>query len=286
MEQSCFGLSFTPPDVDLNRFEPHVARQDAAAMRIIALAMQLIAMRAPQPDRCVDVIERALTEKAPHARHGVGNDIVTQLVFSMLPARERSTDRRADQLRPPNGRGRIRWAKRATGAISAGEPLTGNFPALTKRVLAQTGSLPARHSSSAKPQSGDSSSRICHSKIGNDSRLNIAGISVFARFKAKPGQEDRVRLMLLEMIGPTRQESASIGYALHAAKDDPTLFLLYEQWQDAAGLDAHVQQPYFAEMRRRGSHTLSRRSRMRRTPAARSSLTSFILRHISPRPST
>jgi quinol monooxygenase YgiN len=81
--------------------------------------------------------------------------------------------------------------------------------------------------------------------------MNIPGLSVFARFKAKPGQEDHVRRTLLDMIEPTMQESASIGYALHAAKDDPTLFLLYEQWQDAAGLDAHMQQPYFAEMRRR-----------------------------------
>jgi hypothetical protein len=32
---------------------------------------------------------RGLTAKAPHARDSVGNDIVRQLVFSMLPAREK-----------------------------------------------------------------------------------------------------------------------------------------------------------------------------------------------------
>jgi hypothetical protein len=76
----------TPPeDVDLERLEPHVASQDAAAMRIIERAMQTTAIRAPQPDRCVDVIVRALTAKAPRARYSVGNDIVSQLAFGVLP---------------------------------------------------------------------------------------------------------------------------------------------------------------------------------------------------------
>jgi NAD(P)-dependent dehydrogenase (short-subunit alcohol dehydrogenase family) len=104
MEQRCFGVrvvlvepgtfataiwrKFTPPeDVALDRLEPRVAAQDAAALRIVERAMQTIAIRAPQPDRCVDVIECALTARAPRARYSVGNDIVPQLVFGMLPAR-------------------------------------------------------------------------------------------------------------------------------------------------------------------------------------------------------
>ncbi len=80
--------------------------------------------------------------------------------------------------------------------------------------------------------------------------MNVPGINVFARFKAKRGSEDRVRRALMDMIEPTVQENANIGYALHSASDDPTLFLLYEQWQDQAGLDNHMQQPHFAEMER------------------------------------
>jgi quinol monooxygenase YgiN len=88
-------------------------------------------------------------------------------------------------------------------------------------------------------------------KIGNNRAMNNSGLNVFARFRAKVGQEGRVRRTLLDMIEPTVRESANIGYALYAAKDDPTLLLLYEQWEDMAGLEAHMAQPYFAEMRRR-----------------------------------
>jgi NAD(P)-dependent dehydrogenase (short-subunit alcohol dehydrogenase family) len=104
MEQRCFGVrvvlvepgafataiwrKFTPPqDVDLSRLEPHIATRGAAAMRIIERAMQTIAIRAPQPERCVDVIVRALTAKGPRARYTVGDDVLGQLLFSMIPAR-------------------------------------------------------------------------------------------------------------------------------------------------------------------------------------------------------
>jgi len=78
---------YTPPeDVDLSRLEPRVAAQGAAAMRILERAMQIIAVRAPQPDRCVAAIEHALSAKRPRARYTVGNDILTQLIFSLVPA--------------------------------------------------------------------------------------------------------------------------------------------------------------------------------------------------------
>lgn len=103
MEQRCFGVrvvlvepgafataiwrKFTPPEfVDLERLEPRVKSHAAAAMRIIERAMQTIAIRAPQPDRCVDVIIRALTAKSPRACYRAGNDVIPQLLFAALPA--------------------------------------------------------------------------------------------------------------------------------------------------------------------------------------------------------
>jgi hypothetical protein len=41
------------------------------------------------PTRGPTRTRRGLTAKAPHARDSVGNDVVTQLVFSMLPARKK-----------------------------------------------------------------------------------------------------------------------------------------------------------------------------------------------------
>ena len=77
------------------------------------------------------------------------------------------------------------------------------------------------------------------------------GLNVFARFKAKRGMEDRVRAALVDMIDPTLQEAANIGYALHQSATDPTLFLLYEQWDGKPGLENHMSQPYFATMEQR-----------------------------------
>ena len=86
--------------------------------------------------------------------------------------------------------------------------------------------------------------------------MSTPGIAVFARFKAKSGSEEAVRHALTDMIEPTLQENANIGYALHVASDDPTLFLLYEQWQDQAGLDHHMQQPHFTELVKKLDGTL------------------------------
>jgi quinol monooxygenase YgiN len=78
--------------------------------------------------------------------------------------------------------------------------------------------------------------------------MRTPGTNVFARFKAKPGDEDRVRAALVEMIEPTLQENPNLGYALHVSNEDPRLFVLYEQWDDGAGLHRHMQTPHFAEL--------------------------------------
>ncbi len=84
------------------------------------------------------------------------------------------------------------------------------------------------------------------------------GLTVFARFQAKTGMEDRVRAALMDMIDPTLQEDANIGYALHQSASDPALFLLYEQWSGKPGLDDHMAQPYFQTMEQRLDGALER----------------------------
>ena len=54
----------------------------------------------------------------------------------------------------------------------------------------------------------------------DNEHIHAPGVNVFARFKARPRQEDRVRNALLAMVEPTVQENASVGYALHASNDD------------------------------------------------------------------
>jgi quinol monooxygenase YgiN len=73
-------------------------------------------------------------------------------------------------------------------------------------------------------------------------------VTVIAEFHARPGDEDHVRRTLAKMIEPTRREPGNIDYDLHQAKDDPTIFILYENWRSQADLDRHMQQPHLKRM--------------------------------------
>jgi quinol monooxygenase YgiN len=69
-------------------------------------------------------------------------------------------------------------------------------------------------------------------------------LTIFARFRAKAGQESRLRQELLGLITPTRAEAGCINYDLHQSQSDPALFVFYEDWTSQAALDAHFQTPY------------------------------------------
>ncbi len=69
-------------------------------------------------------------------------------------------------------------------------------------------------------------------------------VSVLAMFKARPGQEERVRQELLNLVAPTRSEPGCINYDLHQCSDDNTQFMLYENWVSMKDLDIHLEMPY------------------------------------------
>lgn len=68
-------------------------------------------------------------------------------------------------------------------------------------------------------------------------------LTIVARIKAKPGMEQRMQQDLLRLLTPTRAESGCITFDLLQDTNDPTVFVLYENWKDQAALDAHFQQP-------------------------------------------
>lgn len=68
-----------------------------------------------------------------------------------------------------------------------------------------------------------------------------------ATWRAKPGNEQRCREILELMTPLTRAEPGCLFYQAHQSTDDPTLFLLYEQYVDQAALDAHSGSDYFRE---------------------------------------
>jgi quinol monooxygenase YgiN len=70
------------------------------------------------------------------------------------------------------------------------------------------------------------------------------GIILTATIKAKPGQEEAVKEVLLGMVEPTRKEPGCLCYNLHQSKSDKTQFMFYEQWASKAAIDAHGKTPH------------------------------------------
>jgi quinol monooxygenase YgiN len=57
---------------------------------------------------------------------------------------------------------------------------------------------------------------------------------------ANPDSVDRVRSILLGLVGPTRAEPGCITYELLQNRHDPTDFTFVEEWEGDAALDAHL----------------------------------------------
>lgn len=69
-------------------------------------------------------------------------------------------------------------------------------------------------------------------------------LTVVAYMKAAPGKEDELRKELIALIEPTSQEDGFVNYDLHEGVEDPGAFFLYENWESAAKLDAHLATPH------------------------------------------
>jgi len=72
----------------------------------------------------------------------------------------------------------------------------------------------------------------------------MAKVTVIATMRAKPGKEAELQDYLLKLVEHTRQEAGCIDYDLLRQQDDPSIFVMYENWTDKAALDQHAQMPY------------------------------------------
>ena len=75
-------------------------------------------------------------------------------------------------------------------------------------------------------------------------------VTVIAYARARPGQEERAREILQDLIAPTRCEAGCINYDLHQSSEDPALFVFYENWTTAAALEAHSRSEHIARFRK------------------------------------
>jgi quinol monooxygenase YgiN len=68
---------------------------------------------------------------------------------------------------------------------------------------------------------------------------------VVAIWKAKPGEEGRIREVLRIMTLLSRQEPGNLGYQAQVSTQDPSRFLLYEQYTSAQAFEAHRASAHF-----------------------------------------
>jgi quinol monooxygenase YgiN len=71
---------------------------------------------------------------------------------------------------------------------------------------------------------------------------------VSAKWRAKPGKEERLKALCEEMTEPSRAEPGNLFYQVQRSIEDPQLFYLYEQYVDEAGYVAHQESEHFTRL--------------------------------------
>jgi quinol monooxygenase YgiN len=65
-------------------------------------------------------------------------------------------------------------------------------------------------------------------------------LTIVARIEAKTGKIERVKTALLKLIEPTREEEGCLQYDLHQDKDNPEVFIFYENWESRVLWQNHM----------------------------------------------
>ena len=66
--------------------------------------------------------------------------------------------------------------------------------------------------------------------------------------RAAEGRADEVVAAFTTCIEKTHEEEGCLAYALHRDTADPNHFVLVERWRSQEDLDAHMTQPYVADL--------------------------------------
>lgn len=69
-------------------------------------------------------------------------------------------------------------------------------------------------------------------------------INLTAILKSKPENIEELRHILLDMVNQSKSETACVQYELHQDKNDKSLFIFHEVWENQNGFEQHNQQSY------------------------------------------
>jgi quinol monooxygenase YgiN len=68
---------------------------------------------------------------------------------------------------------------------------------------------------------------------------------LIARWTAAPGNEERIEAILLALATASREEPGCRIYRPTRGVDDPRVFVIYEEYDDEAALEAHSASDHF-----------------------------------------
>jgi quinol monooxygenase YgiN len=69
--------------------------------------------------------------------------------------------------------------------------------------------------------------------------MEVTMLTFLAKLTIKRGREDEFARIIREAVPKVRTEPGYHAYILHRSKDNPRMFMAYEQYTDQAALDAH-----------------------------------------------
>ncbi|QIZ77632.1 putative quinol monooxygenase [Ferrimonas lipolytica] len=69
-------------------------------------------------------------------------------------------------------------------------------------------------------------------------------LTIVATIVAKPQQLEFVKAQLLIVVAATRAEEGCLQYDLHQDHNDPSVFLLFENWQSRSHWESHKVAPH------------------------------------------
>ncbi|MSN26925.1 MAG: antibiotic biosynthesis monooxygenase [Geobacter sp.] len=73
----------------------------------------------------------------------------------------------------------------------------------------------------------------------------MSTVTIVAKLTAKSEAIETVKAELLKMLAPTRQEQGCLEYRLHQDKDNPAVFVFYENWENRACFEQHMNSRHF-----------------------------------------
>jgi quinol monooxygenase YgiN len=73
-------------------------------------------------------------------------------------------------------------------------------------------------------------------------------VTLTVTYTVKAGHEDDAKAVIAQIRELASAEDGVVFFAAQQSQADPRRILLYEQWRDAAAIEAHQQQPYYREL--------------------------------------